>query len=278
MLLKMQPGIGDTLWCFQKLQQHLKERGPFDVEVSSTGPLRSNLAMKMVGARRVGTHRYPPQHVEKHSIKKSSELKGSVFVSINKWLESGNRIEDWLPDLPMSWTLDFNISNDSKIKAETLVGSENLVGIYTSSLTNNMQPAYNGMGVKGWLQKIIDILDYKPDSKIILLGAPYDNSLIQPIHKALQQADIPVVNTVGVKLDVTIEIIKKLNFLLAYPSGIGILGNILDTPTLMYMPRWLLNMHETWLHPQTIDKTAVHLQFNNKNETNDIMRSMIWRS
>lgn len=276
----MQPGIGDTVWCFHKLQDYLKSKGYFDVEVSSTGILRSETIMKLVGARRVGTHNANPTQVECKAIKSLAELRSGSYVSINKHLESGRRIEEWLPELKMKWDIEFNIPLDSRIKAIKLIPKDIKcpVGVYTSSLPNNMNPQYNGFGLKGWATRILEIMEHRPDSTIVLIGADYDRSILDPLAALLKEAEVPHILVIGEDISVTIEVIKKLKFLISYPSGIGILGNILHTPTLMYMPKWLTKMHNTWLHPDAIGRTAVHLQFNNHSETNNIIRNIQWKS
>lgn len=58
---------------------------------------------------------------------------------------------------------------------------------------------------------------------------------------------------IGAHIGVTIETIRRLDSFVAYPSGLGILGDVLDTPTVMfYWPDFHDPFINTYADPKNV--------------------------
>jgi len=82
------------------------------------------------------------------------------------------------------------------------------------------------------------------------------------IMRLVSPTKIPIVNTVGrFHIASTIQMIKDLNVLVSFPSGIGIIGSMVDTPTVMLMPEHLKPMEYQWVSSETAtNKRFIQLQ------------------
>ena len=145
------PGIGDTGWLFQKLQDNLDD---FKITVADFGPRRSNDYINLLGCSRVGYSKlHTPDEIYNLCLPHDTDLTKLDYskpqvLSVNGWMEAGNRIDDWLPQYPTKYRLDFNTSLEHKLLANGYLdnypadGAKRIV-LYTSSAENNAHQDVN---------------------------------------------------------------------------------------------------------------------------------------
>lgn len=252
------PGIGDFLWVAQKLQG----REQFKVVMSDSLPRRGHQLMELLPDL-ISAHEYRPgltyKKVNDNNIirrKGRREWCGiteqEFYLSANEHLEQGRRIEELLPDLPTSFTLNYSTSDEDKRTASALLPSGPYIGIYTSAYSNARN--WNGWGPKEWFE-MVELLQ-PTGATIVIIGAAYDVGVVEELTKAMDQKKIKYINTTGQPLGVVVEILKRLNYFLGFPSGLSILNETLGKDGVMFYPPHLQKMMNTWAHPDRISSGA----------------------
>jgi len=257
------PGIGDILWTFQKLQ------GLFpvlDINISSAGVRRSENFVKMIeGVRNVSYRNITRPMIRAktvHDVNLRDYEGKDFFLEANTWLESGKRIEDWMPKTE-------NFVKDVKLKpmpthpfVNTLQkrNNETYIGIYTSNIANNKR---NGMTPELWAQYISEISSSHENPQIFIIGAEYDKDMALKVKQILNSKHkIHSMITIGYEIHETIGLLKKLDLIVGFPSGICILSNMFKIPNVMFMTAHLKKMHLTWVDKDLIENDkCFHVQF-----------------
>ena len=182
---------------------------------------RPNLTYKIIMQRNIMRQRALWRHIKESQF----------YLEANTHLEAGKRIENFLPDLPTTYTLPY-VTNTNADKYPA-----GLVAIYTSAYSNARH--WNLWGASEW-NKLLD----KLGKQYILIGAPYDVGI------DLNRPD--VISSVGEPLPVVIEILKKSKYFIGFPSGLSIIGETLGAPNFMHYPAHLNKMVSTWADPARI--------------------------
>jgi len=257
------PGIGDILWVFHRLQ------GLFpilDINISGKGVRRSLDFVNMIeGVRNVSYKDISRPEIKSKTVHDVDlrEYEGKdFFLEANTWLESGKRIEDWMPKTD-------NFVKEVKFKpmpthpfVNTLQkrNNETYIGIYTSNIKNNK---VNGMTPDLWAKYIAEISSGYENPKIFIIGAEYDKDMgIKIKHLLSLKYKVHAMITIGYKIHETMGLLKKLDFIVGFPSGICILSNMFKIPNVMFMTTKLKKMHLTWVDKDLINNDkCFHVQF-----------------
>lgn len=174
------------------------------------------------------------------------------YLSANKHLENGCRIEKFLPDLPTRYIIDYATTQEDKDNAATYFDGGKTIGIYCSAYSNARQ--WNMWGVAEWVEFIKIIHTQRPECRFLMIGADYDLDLSTQIMDELMRLSIPHVSSVGEPLPVVVEILKRLDYFAGFPSGLSILNETLGKPGLMFYPPNLSKMMNAWAHPERITR------------------------
>ena len=94
-----------------------------------------------------------------------------------------------------------------------------------------------------------------PGCALIGLGAKFDDKTLE-VFAGLEHQGKNVTSAIGqTEIGATIEIIRGLDFLFAFPSGLGILADVVDTPCQMWY--WYredcLRFPNTYADPKNIE-------------------------
>lgn len=248
------PGIGDFLWLAQKL---VNTGEKFDIIMSEGLPQRGHQLAELL-PQLINSHQYKGiikyDTVNGNNIqnrkKRWSEIKDdSFYLSANKWLEDGKRIEGFLPDLNTTYQLQYTTSDDDKLNAEILLPEgKSYIGIYTSAYSNARN--WNAWGVKEWFE-LIKLLN-KPNVVFVIIGALYDLGITEELMPKMDKAKIKYVNTVGQGLNVVVELLKRLSYFCGFPSGLSILNETLGKDGLMFYSKQIQGIINTWSSPDRI--------------------------
>lgn len=249
-------GIGDTLWLFQKL---INQPEAFNWLIPGGHPRRGHQVFELfpqltasfdwvddLGYKKIKATSYRG---------KWSGTPSRFTLEANTHLEAGRRIEKFLPDLETSYRLSPNtVDEDGKMAHFLLYGNPippishrpRMIGIYTSAYSNARHTG--GWTVEEWLQ-FVNLLP--TDYTLVFIGAPYDTGIA---HEVMDRCGRPFVNTIGQPLGVVIEILKRLEVFIGFPSGLSILNELIGAKrTLMFYPTNLAKMINTWADPSRIE-------------------------
>jgi ADP-heptose:LPS heptosyltransferase len=263
--IKTCPGIGDCLWVIQKLigagekfdwQIHngFPQRGRqvFDLlpQISNSCEYVPNLPYRLIDHHNI-VRRYRYWHlIRQHDF----------YLSANRHLEEGKRIEEFLPDLPTSFRLEYTTGPMDGFTAASILNRGDLVGdtksrfigIYGSAYST--QRAWGFWDAEGWY-KFIDLMRQEnPELAFVIIGASFDTDLGNDLIARLEAGKVPHINTIGQPLSVVIEILKRLDYFVGFPSGLSILNETLGAKgTFMFYPPHLQAMMNAWADPARIE-------------------------
>ena len=79
-----------------------------------------------------------------------------------------------------------------------------------------------------------------------MIGAEWDTDLTGLLMTKMLANRIPFINTVGESLGVVIEILKRLNYFIGFPSGLSIINETLHKKTFMFYPKHLELLSTAW--------------------------------
>lgn len=257
-IIRVCPGIGDNIWLIQKL---INTGERFHFELAGGEPRRGKQLFDLLpqvtitasylnylsygGIQRYNIHRgYPKwEHIR---IRRVQEM----YLSMNEWLEHGKRIERFFPDLKTSYTIDYQTTIEEKDNARAIVPKTNYVGIYASAYST--QRAWGFWDEHGWFELISNIYKAR-QCTFVIIGAAWDIDLGDKLIALLKAKKIPYVDTIGQTLGTVVEIMKRLDYFIGFPSGLSILNETLGKNGLMFYPPHLKLMINAWADPDRIE-------------------------
>jgi ADP-heptose:LPS heptosyltransferase len=253
--IKVCPGIGDSIWLIQKL---INSNERFHFQIPDGNPQRGKSLFDLL-PQVAASAEYAPGLSYKKLSRENIQAKRrrwmdikeqSMYLTANQHLESGMRIEAFLPDLPTSYRLNYMTSEeDHKAAAEILKEERIYIGIYPSAYSNARNAG--GWDAAGWF-KLIKLLYKKKDICFVIIGAPYDEGITEPLINELALYNIPNINTTGQPLSVVVELLKRLSYFIGFPSGLSIINETLGKDGVMFYQakdKGIINM---WAEPARI--------------------------
>jgi len=237
-------GIGDLSWLYSKLDEFTETNEVrFLVAMDKRERARPFIEMhpriKSEGYGNFGDH-IPMKHtIDGNTDLKTLEQK-AYPLSINKWLIDGKKLKDWLPNEPTNYkyNLDFTISD--KENAKKLMSKNINIGLYGSSYSTLRQ--WNFWKEDLWMDLVHTISKIYPEVTFYVIGASFDIDLGDNLYKTLLAKNIKAVKVIGETLGLALSVIKNLDYFFSFPSGLGIVANVLNTPTMMFLPPHLEQM------------------------------------
>jgi hypothetical protein len=184
----------------------------------------------------------------------SSLPDGDYFLSINTWLEDGGKVSDWIPG-----KTDYHYRTQSPgaalFDAVDFLHNLNppsdapLIGIYCSAYGNARHWGF--WTYEQWRAFLQEVMTVVPEnSKFIFLGAEYDLQIAEYLHAWLGSIDRESYLTLGAfHIGATIAVISALDYFFVFPSGLGFLADVVNTPHTMWFPGNLGNMRGTFCDP-----------------------------
>ena len=259
-------GIGDILWVFMKL---VNQPEKINWKISDSLPQRGEQVFKLF-PQLTESFEYIPQAGYK-KVKRNgywgkwADAPQNFYLEANSLLELGHRIEKFLPDLPTTYKLDYATTYEDEGTAlellcfdyiDTDCGKlyggmiEPLIGIYTSAYSNARH--WGGWQAHEWLQLVNMINKLDKGYKFVLIGAEYDIGIPELIMQSLKPEQY--INTIGQPLSVVIEILKRLDCFIGFPSGLSIINETLAAKqTVMFYPPHLKKLINAWPDPERIE-------------------------
>lgn len=254
--IRVPAGIGDISWTYSKLI-NLNEK--INWYISDDAPQRSLEYVKLFpltesaqyihwNFHNVADHTLPHDTTKENLLKLCRENIQSV--SPNRWLEQGKTLDSFMPELYTTYHYGFNIPlHDIDFVEQAFSKIQNPIGIFTSSYQTNA--VWSGWSQNNWIDLITGLHNKIKNLTFILLGAKWDKPYTDDLIKLLP--NINLVDLCGqTHIARTIEIIRKLKYFIAFPSGLPVLANVLFTPVMMFYPHHLNHIMNTWPDPETV--------------------------
>lgn len=255
------PGIGDNIWLLQKL---INSGERFNFVLSNSGPRRGkqifDLLPQVVNSAeyplgiKIGYNTIAKNNIQNRYKKFKDISEREFYLTANKHLEQGNRIENFLPDLGTSFKINWDTEKFATEVKSLLVSDKKYIGIYGSCYS--AARSWGFWNEYKWFELINRINQYNPDFIFVIIGADYDLDLGYQLIKLLEKNNINFINTIGKSLDYVIEIMKRLSYFFSFPSGLGILAPTVSCPVTMFYPPHLVNLMNTWADPMDIETGA----------------------
>lgn len=243
--IKVCAGIGDNVWLLQKLI-NTGERFNFELPdglPKRGAPLFELLPQVTASVKYVTGLSY--KTLSRNTAKGSFPLTGDMYLSCNEWLEHGKRLEDWMPELPISYKLPWQVN-------DAAVSEGKYIGIYGSAYsTQRAWKEYGAWGTVEWLQLIELIHKHTPDYTFVIIGAEWDNDFATEVTNYLADNNIPFINTVGEPLTSFMQWVKLFHYAFYFPSGLPILSETIEgcSDCTMFYTTNITGIMGTWCDP-----------------------------
>lgn len=249
--ITVQPGIGDAIWVLQKL---LNQNEKFHFKIPDGSPQRGKALFDLLPQISASAEYAPGLTYKKitrdniqNTKRKWAQIKeAEFFLSANQHLESHRRIEDFLPDLPTMYRIDYaTTQKDTEIAAKLLYDdSRRYIGIYTSAYSNARNAG--GWELESWF-KLIRLIHAKcKDITFVLIGASYDVGITERLTIEMRRNFIPFEDTTGQPLGVVIELLKRLSYFIGFPSGLSIINETLGKDGVMFYMKKDVGIINSW--------------------------------
>lgn len=242
------PGIGDLSWIISKLM-HLNEE--MHVQVATRQVHRAAPFLELFpNVVKAEYGKFDYNAVVRGAVDpvRCRDFKNK-FVSLNKWLEQGNRLERAWPYLPTNFHYDVPIPSQYVEQAERLgektAKYKYAFGIHTSGWTGPVK-AWGGWFPQQWHEFILDLrktYNFIP----MIIGADFDKPFTDELASLLNQSKVEYVYCVGYHIGVALHLLKKCaDFVMSFNSGIPILSNVMRIPVYMQYPKKHDKLRYSW--------------------------------
>jgi ADP-heptose:LPS heptosyltransferase len=237
--LSVPPGIGDISWVYSKVADLAKER-EIGFRICSNPPKRSSdyvdLLPNIKNLGYTGGH-FPD--IKGRLLTKEENIAdlpdGQYAVFLNNMLEQGAKLADIFPSMPTKYHYEMNVPDRCKIAAAEYLSSMDgtpKIGFYASSNAHRSEFQFWTPGE--WAIFVGTVASMYPKASLIAIGASYDDRSYET-YGVLKHNGANVTSVLGqTDIGTTLEIIRGLDFFFAFPSGLGILADVIDTPCQMW--------------------------------------------
>lgn len=255
--IRVPPGIGDSIWLFQKL---INSGEKFHFKLPDSKPQRGKqifeLLPQLSETCEYGVFKFRDvrrDNIQSRKKKWGDILDKNISLTANEYLEAGNRIEGFFPDLKTSFKLDYKTSEYTKEAKEMLSGF-NYIGIYGSCYSTSR--SWGFWNPEKWMRLIRALYAENKDFVFVIIGADFDADLNEELTGLLVKEDIPFIEVIGRPLGFVVEVMKRLRYFFSFPSGLGIMSTTLEVPTTMFYPPALRNLMNSWPDPELISNNT----------------------
>lgn len=245
--LVVPPGIGDISWVYSKLHYLSKVRH-IAFSICNDPPNRSLPFVDLLPqVDNKGYDELPYHEAFKEILPSDARIgelnDGRYVLSLNPHLESGKTLNEAYPDQPTAYHYKLPLPKiPAGTKASKVLRSPRpKIGVYCSSYNHRSDILF--WNVQEWIRFLMGVKLYIPDAWFMVIGAPYDDRTIA-VHRALKGAGDDAAGFFNQPIEFTLAMISQLDYLFAFPSGLGILADVLNTPAMM----WFWGNLEGWEH------------------------------
>lgn len=259
--IKVCPGLGDNVWLIQKLI-HANEK--FHFQIPDGSPQRGKQIFDLLPqvtesasyVQGLSYKKIDRENIQGRKRRWMDITEKSMYLTANRHLESNQRIEAFLPDLPTSYRLNYMTSEADHVAAGAILqdDSKAYIGIYTSAYSNSRNAG--GWDALAWF-KLIKLLYKGKDICFVIVGAAYDVGIVEPLTLEMQAYNIPFIDTTGQPLGVVIELLKRFSYFIGFPSGLSIINETLGKDGVMFYMQKDKGIINMWAEPERIKEGRI---------------------
>lgn len=255
--IKVPSGIGDFLWLCQKLI-HTGER--FVIQMPAGRPQRLKPFVDLIyeivaDSYYVKGMNYETLRIDNIQLQKPywREITEPEFaLSCNDHVDSGKRLELFLPDLPTSFHgIPLHTEMYAQHVKDDFPGTR-YIGIYGSSY--NTSRNWGFWQEDKWSELISMVYKHNRNYTFVLIGADFDVDMNDGLSRHLAAMRIPFINTTGKHIAYVIELMKRLHYFFAFASGLPIISAMLNKPCAMFYPPHHIPLMNAWADPVMINE------------------------
>jgi hypothetical protein len=260
--ITVHPGLGDFSWVYSKLVNCGR---PLELTIAEDSKTKRALTyvqcLPQIADAKYGTMQdyeilYHTWNGTYEEMLKAEEEGKLIYISANNWVDKGNRLESFIPDLPTDFHYPIVTKESDKIRADQLLpilpSGDKYFGIYTSSLGGNI--AWDGWSPNEWIDFISLVYKEFPSATFVLIGAKWDVDYLPAFMPKLVDTGVPYINLIGKTPDMSLsmEVLKRLDYHIGFASGMGIISNVLNKPSCMMYPSHISKLMYSWPCPISI--------------------------
>lgn len=259
-------GIGDFSWIYSKL---CRLQRPLSVQFSTGGPPRSCPMTEILPwVRHASYGSMPWLRLKSKALPAdtlSTELDGYgdqvAYLEANTHLESGKRIELWMPDLQVNHHYHLDIPYVRVKEAIDVLPSRDYVAIFTSGVSQVKN--WKAWNEHDWVNFMDMFRRQIADIDFVLIGAGWDVEMAARVEGLAKRRRIRFTNLANkLHLGSSLSVLKMAKYFVGFPSGLTILADVLYVRTTMFYPKSLQHMPGTYADPERIVTGDFHeLQF-----------------
>lgn len=240
------PGIGDISWIYSKVKALARQRS-VSFSICDDLPHRSQPFVDLLPyiENRGYENDLPYFKAFGEALPSDTRLgelpAGRYVLTLNPHLESGKKLSEAYPDQPTDYhygmklpDLSPSIQLVSQLRASCL-----MVGVYCSSFQHREDILF--WKVDEWMEFLRGVKSHLPNSRFVVIGASYDDRTAE-VGAALQAAGEDPLFFWQQSIGYTFNLLQQLDYFFAFPSGLGVLADVLDVPAMMWfwgnLPDW----------------------------------------
>jgi hypothetical protein len=246
LIFTLPPGIGDCSWVWSKLAAVAEQR-PIAVRVARSSLARALNFVELLDVDCLGWGQefsedldFVDFHVDLAALEP-----GEYNLFANPHLEAGHRLEDAWPAQETRFHYPIRTTPAMARRADQIVGvpSSPVIGFYCSSGRRDDR-WQNMWRMRDWLHLLEGIAGDAPGATFVAVSALYDRRTAA-VAGELRRRGHQVAECIGPSIGVTVEVMRRLSYFVAYPSGLGVVADVLDLPTMMFYWR---DFHDLFLN------------------------------
>ena len=243
LVFEVPPGLGDITWCYTKIKSIIAPNRNISFKICSNPPFRGydfvDLLPNITNAGYGSSYTSTLVQALPYDTDLSSLKSGTYPITMNPGLESGQHISTLFPAQKTHHHFRLNTTAAQEHKAQSYMLTAKrhdedhpVIGFYCSSYAH--RPDLGFWSPDEWLLFLKMIQDILPTATFIALGAKYDDRTFDVYSKAVQ-AGLNITSALGTAdVGTTALLINKMDYFFAFPSGLGIIADVVQTPCMMW--------------------------------------------
>lgn len=172
------------------------------------------------------------EHILPYDAILADHIAKPIYPTTDSFLLRGNRLEDWLPELPVDYHYPLTTSARATNRVAAMTGGKPYYIVHPSSIwRTRMRALWNDVwGVDQWAD-LIARLDCGLSIPGFLLGAPRDSDMATALVNKGAVHEKQVLTLTDV--EETIALVRGATYMVGFPAGPTVLAGVLDVPHCM---------------------------------------------
>lgn len=270
MKIAVPSGIGDVSWIYSKLGAL-----GLEWEVSDGWPARTVPYLEMLPGIKKATYggfQYNDilrwqQAVGILDTPRWSDCvaleAGTLYMSANRHLELGRRLEDWCPDLSTDFHYEIRVESRQTVKAAALLEGMRRPIFGISAASYRGSEAWKTWRYEQWSHFLRMLLAHAGGS-VLLLGGFWDDLTSSLVDDGYR--DVVGKTDVGT----CVEILRNIEGYIGFSSGLGVIRTVLNKPAFCLWPDHQVELSTSWAPMHMIESGRYEASL--WREPEDVMR------